>query len=126
MTLIKGKDIKAKRERNAGAMVKRYPIQPINDMLSWEVVKRNSAEDGEWMTQLHSHPDFEEYWFVISGKGQMVCGDELYDVEPGDLVITPPSVPYKVLGDIEWIACSFKHNVYGHTACGRRCLALLS
>ena len=66
-----------------------------------------------WSMQLHSHPDFEEYWFVLEGKGKLICGDETYDVEPGDFVITPRGVPHKALGDVKFICCTSKHNVHG-------------
>ena len=69
----------------------------------------------EWAMQTHSHPDFEEYWFVIEGSGQIICGDETYDVEVGDLVITPRGVPHKARGDVKFICCTAKHNVYGQT-----------
>lgn len=69
--------------------------------------------DKKWEAQLHSHPNYEEYWFVIEGKGQITIGDEVYNVEPGDLVITPRGVPHKVKGDIIFICCAGKHNVEG-------------
>ena len=83
-------------------------------MLDFLGVQRTSAADEEgWAMQLHSHPDFEEYWFVVEGKGQIICGDETYDVEPWDLVITPRGVPHKAKGDVRFICFTAKHNVYG-------------
>jgi uncharacterized protein YjlB len=90
-------------------------VGPNNDLLDWLVVKRSMDMEDKWSMQLHSHPDFEEYWFVVKGKGQIICGDETYDVEEGDLVITPRGVPHKALGDITFICCTAKHNVYGQT-----------
>jgi glyoxylate utilization-related uncharacterized protein len=83
-------------------------------MLDWLIVHRTmDMEKNGWSMQLHSHPDFEEYWFVLEGKGQLICGDETYDVEPGDFVITPRGVPHKALGDVKFICCTSKHNVHG-------------
>jgi mannose-6-phosphate isomerase-like protein (cupin superfamily) len=96
-------------------LIKWYPVGPNNDLLDWLVVKRSLAMEDKWAMQLHAHPDFEEYWFVIEGKGQIICGDETYDVEPGDLVITPRGVPHKARGDVTFICCTSKHNVYGQT-----------
>lgn len=115
MPLYKGKDIEAKREVSCGCMIKWYPVQPENDLLDWLVVKRTLDMEEKWSMQLHSHPDFEEYWFVIEGKGQIICGDETYDVEVGDLVVTPRGVPHKAIGDITFVCCTAKHNVYGQT-----------
>ena len=96
-------------------MIKRYPVDANNDLLDWLVVKRSLDMEDKWSMQLHSHPDFEEYWFVLEGKGQIVCGDETYDVEVGDLVITPRGVPHRALGDMTFVCCTSKHNVYGQT-----------
>jgi uncharacterized cupin superfamily protein len=85
-------------------------------MLDWLVVERTTeADKSGWAMQMHSHPDFEEYWFVIEGKGKIYCGDEIYDVEVGDLVITPRGVPHKAEGDVKFICVTAKHNVYGQT-----------
>jgi uncharacterized RmlC-like cupin family protein len=86
-------------------------------MLDWIIVKRTLASDDEgWAMQMHSHPDFEEYWFVLEGSGKIFCGDEIYDVEVGDLVITPRGVPHKASGDVTFICATAKHNVYGQTS----------
>jgi quercetin dioxygenase-like cupin family protein len=82
-------------------------------MLDFLGVERTLDAEKEWSMQMHSHPDFEEYWYVVSGKGQIFCGDEVYDVEPEDLVITPRGVPHKAKGDIKFICFTAKHNVYG-------------
>jgi glyoxylate utilization-related uncharacterized protein len=88
-----------------------------NDMLDWLLVTRTmEMEKTGWSMQLHSHPDFEEYWFVLEGKGKIICGDETYEVEPGDLVITPRGMPHRALGDVKFICCTAKHNVYGQPA----------
>ena len=116
MPVFKQKDLKEERDRRCGCRIWKYPIKPENDMLDWILVERTlEEENGEWPMQLHSHPDFEEYWFVLKGKGEVICGDETYQVEPGDLVITPRGVPHKVKGDITLICSTAKHNVYGQT-----------
>jgi mannose-6-phosphate isomerase-like protein (cupin superfamily) len=115
MPLIKGKDVKEEREVTCGCMIKWYPIEHDNDLLDWLVVRRSTDFEEKWSMQFHSHPDFEEYWFVIEGKGQIICGDETYDVEPGDLVITPRGVPHKAVGNLIFVCTTAKHNVYGQT-----------
>jgi len=115
MPLIKGKDIPERRDTTCGAMVKIYPVQPENDFLDWILFRRSMADEEKWAMQLHSHPDFEEMWFVIKGKGRIICGDETHEVEEGDLFITPRGAPHKVVGDITLICTTAKHNVYGKT-----------
>ena len=86
--------------------MKWYPLDANNDLLDWLVVKRTMDAEEKWSMQLHSHPDFEEYWFVIEGKGQIICGGETYDVEVGDLFVTPRGVPHKAIGDVTFICCT--------------------
>jgi mannose-6-phosphate isomerase-like protein (cupin superfamily) len=37
----------------------------------------------------HVHSRTEEIYFIIRGRGQMTMDDELIDVGPGDLILTP-------------------------------------
>ena len=115
MPHYKRKDLKAERDVTCGCMITTYPVKVDNDMLDWLIVERSMKMEDKWSMQSHSHPDFEEYWFVLEGKGKIICGDETYEVEPGDLVITPRSVPHKAVGDITFICCTAKHNVFGQT-----------
>jgi len=38
----------------------------------------------------HAHDDMEETYFVISGKGIMVIGDDEFEIEQGDSFYVPP------------------------------------
>jgi len=38
----------------------------------------------------HAHDDMEEVYFVISGMGVMVVGDEEFSIKPGDGLYVPP------------------------------------
>lgn len=38
----------------------------------------------------HSHDDMEEVYFVVSGKGIMVVGEDEYEIEEGDALYVPP------------------------------------
>ena len=37
----------------------------------------------------HSHPDHEEVYYVIQGKGKMVVGDAEYEIKTGDALYVP-------------------------------------
>lgn len=45
---------------------------------------------------LHHHEDEEHYWFILEGSGRVMMGDEEFEVESGDLVITPPGVRHRI------------------------------
>jgi mannose-6-phosphate isomerase-like protein (cupin superfamily) len=38
----------------------------------------------------HTHEDMEETYFVISGKGLMVVGEDEFEIEQGDALYVPP------------------------------------
>jgi len=40
----------------------------------------------------HTHDDMEEVYFVISGEGIMVVGEEEFEIKPGDGLYVPPGV----------------------------------
>jgi mannose-6-phosphate isomerase-like protein (cupin superfamily) len=37
----------------------------------------------------HSHPDREEVYYVLEGRGRMVVGDSEYDIKVGDALYVP-------------------------------------
>jgi mannose-6-phosphate isomerase-like protein (cupin superfamily) len=119
LPLLKGKNAESKYVNITGCMQHFYKIEPMNDIciLCRVTKKADSDEKNEW--QHHSHPNIEEYTFVISGKVQAVMGEnfeEKYDLEAGDLLITPRGVPHKILGgDAELLFFHTKTNAFGHT-----------
>ena len=40
----------------------------------------------------HSHDDMEEVYYVISGEGEMVVGEDRYPIKTGDGLYVPPGV----------------------------------
>lgn len=38
----------------------------------------------------HSHDDMEEIYYVMSGEGMMVVGDDEYPIKQGDALYVPP------------------------------------
>ncbi len=38
----------------------------------------------------HEHPDLEEVYYVLSGRGEMVVGDEEFPIQEGDAFHVPP------------------------------------
>jgi mannose-6-phosphate isomerase-like protein (cupin superfamily) len=37
----------------------------------------------------HTHPDHEEVYYIIQGKGKMVVGDSEYEIKTGDALYVP-------------------------------------
>ena len=47
-------------------------------------------------TLLHRHHTTEEIYYVISGRGRMTLGDDLFPIKTGDTVCIPPGIPHRV------------------------------
>ena len=44
----------------------------------------------------HVHADQDKFYYVISGRGEAVVGDETFAVGEGALVVAPESVPHGI------------------------------
>jgi mannose-6-phosphate isomerase-like protein (cupin superfamily) len=119
MPLIKGEDIEPRWFNIIGSVQCCYPIDGNNDIQLFTHVQHKSENDKDWEWQKHSHPDFEEYTYITKGKGKAVVGAETYELEEGDLLITPRGVAHKFLGDLEMIFFHCKCNVYGRSCHGK-------
>ncbi len=53
----------------------------------------DNSEPGQG-PKLHKHP-YDETWVVERGQLTFQLGDELLEIEAGDVVIAPPDVPHK-------------------------------
>ncbi|RGY99944.1 cupin domain-containing protein [Clostridium sp. AM58-1XD] len=53
-------------------------------------------EPGKYARPAHSHPGGEETIYVISGKGKVKIGKDIYDLLPGSLAFFPQGVPHMV------------------------------
>lgn len=113
--VIKGKDYDFAREAHCGCLVKGFPLPEDSDLLDWLIVHRTQDMEDKWSMQLHKHKDFQEYWFVIEGKGKFYIGDDVFDVEAGDLAVMPRDVPHKAEGNITFVCTMALHNVHGKT-----------
>jgi mannose-6-phosphate isomerase-like protein (cupin superfamily) len=65
---------------------------------------------------IHKHDDEEHYWFILEGSGRAMVDEDEFDVEPGDVVITPAGIrhciwtrsgsrdqPPSVIRVLEWV-----------------------
>ncbi len=44
----------------------------------------------------HKHLEYESF-AVLSGNGQVVCGEEVFDVAPGDIITIPPKTEHRMI-----------------------------
>src|SRR5580700_2756931 len=47
-------------------------------------------------TTAHFHPQTEEIYYILSGRGRMLIGDESRDVGPGDAIAIPPGAVHQI------------------------------
>lgn len=60
---------------------------------------RTPAIDGTYLCETKVH--FMSY--VVKGRGKMVCGDDIFDVEQGDCVDVPAATRFAAEGNFEYI-----------------------
>ena len=54
--------------------------------------------------ELHTHPNADEIFYVISGHGVARSGDEVFEINPGDTVFVPYGEPHYFKNDDENIS----------------------
>jgi len=91
---------------NAGNKQWAYPLTWTDDLAICIGATHNSSSDKDRPFDSHSHPDVEEYKYIISGSGTVTLGEgdptvarEVYDFTAGDLVILPRGMPHVDAGD---------------------------
>lgn len=47
----------------------------------------------------HSHPDAEQVYVIVRGRGRMSVAGDVEDVGAGDLVFIPPSTAHGIVND---------------------------
>jgi mannose-6-phosphate isomerase-like protein (cupin superfamily) len=47
----------------------------------------------------HKHECLEQVYYILSGKGEVLCGDIRYPVEAGDAVYLPAGLPHQMFND---------------------------
>ena len=94
------------------------PVNNINECMLWEIpgeqrrfmgivherditpTKTLSAgivilPPGIEQPKLSAHPDSEEIYFVIKGRGKFHLGEEIHDIEPGSVVFVTPGAKHR-------------------------------
>jgi quercetin dioxygenase-like cupin family protein len=72
-------------------------------------VSRISFDKGHG-ADVHQHPE-EQVMYVLSGRLRVTCGDETYEVGPGQATFNPSNVPHGVTALEDVDALSIKGEV---------------
>jgi len=67
-------------------------IQGIRNLAISQVV----APPGSLGT-MHVHKESDEFWYILSGRGKIIIGDEKISVEPDMVVYGPANVPHQLI-----------------------------
>jgi mannose-6-phosphate isomerase-like protein (cupin superfamily) len=75
---------------------------------------RHSVQGGK-ESDYHQHEDAEQFYYVLSGRGDVLIGDTRHPVRPGSVTYFPPKTPHQFFNteEDEWcehliITCSVK------------------
>jgi len=72
-------------------------------------VSRISFDKGQG-ADVHQHPE-EQVMYVLSGRLRVTCGDETYEVGPGQATFNPSNVPHGVTALEDVVVLSIKSKV---------------
>jgi mannose-6-phosphate isomerase-like protein (cupin superfamily) len=70
-------------------------LQQTSKELSVGMVILPSGESGD----PHIHIGSQETWFVLSGNGKLIIGDETAELRPDTLVVAPAGVKHQIIND---------------------------
>jgi mannose-6-phosphate isomerase-like protein (cupin superfamily) len=71
--------------------------QEVSDKLSMGVVVLPPGESGD----PHVHGAEQEVWYVISGSGKLIVGDQVAELKPDTVVVAPEGVEHQIINDGE-------------------------
>jgi mannose-6-phosphate isomerase-like protein (cupin superfamily) len=105
---------------NAGNRQWAYPLSWSDDLAICIGATHLSASDVDRPFDSHSHPDIEEYKYIISGHGTVTIGEgdptvevERYEFGAGDLVVLPRGLPHVDAGDYTALYFHCRASVFG-------------
>jgi len=120
--VLKRSDAPAVYNANAGLRQSSYPLTWTDDIAICNLAEKLAESDKERPFDSHSHPDIEEYKFILSGSGSVTigvgddtCEEEHYDFKAGDLVILPRGLAHVDAGGYTALYFHTKQSVFGKT-----------
>lgn len=81
-----------------GIIVKDSDVYTLedNNLLENLTISKTTLKPGQ-ETRGHSHDEQEEVYFFINGEGEMILGDDKFNVQEGSLVLIPKGKFHKVI-----------------------------
>lgn len=120
--VLKRADAPAVYNANAGLRQSSYPLTWTDDIAICNLAEKLAESDQERPFDSHSHPDIEEYKFILSGSGSVTigvgddsCEEERYEFKAGDLVILPRGLAHLDAGGYTALYFHAKQSVFGKT-----------
>lgn len=91
-----------------GIVVKDSDVYTLedNNLLEHLTLSKTTLKPGQ-ETRGHSHDEQEEVYFFIQGEGEMVLGEERFDVQEGSIVLIPKGKFHKVINKSNAFHCIF-------------------
>ena len=107
---------------NAGLKQSSYPLTWTDDIAICNLAEKSADSDRDRPFDSHSHPDIEEYKFILAGSGSVTIGEgdetcerEYYEFKAGDLVILPRGLAHADAGGYTALYFHAKQSVFGKT-----------
>lgn len=120
--VLKREDAPPVYNANAGLRQSSYPLTWTDDIAICNLAEKSAESDKERPFDSHSHPDIEEYKFILSGSGSVTigvgdetCEEERYEFQAGDLVILPRGLAHLDAGGYTALYFHAKQSVFGKT-----------
>ena len=120
--VLKRKDAPPVYNANAGLRQSSYPLTWTDDIAICNLAEKLASSDKDRPFDSHSHPDIEEYKFILSGSGSVTigvgddtCEEEYYEFQAGDLVILPRGLAHVDAGGYSALYFHTKQSVFGKT-----------
>lgn len=118
--VLKRGDAPAVYNANAGLKQSSYPLTWTDDIAICNLAEKLAASDVDRPFDSHSHPDIEEYKFILSGSGTVTigvgdetCEEETYTFQAGDLVILPRGLAHLDAGGYTALYFHTKQSCFG-------------
>lgn len=120
--VLKRQDAPQVYNANAGLKQSSYPLTWTDDIAICNLAEKLASSDEERPFDSHSHPDIEEYKYILSGSGSVTigvgdetCEEEYYEFKAGDLVILPRGLAHLDAGGYSALYFHTKQSVFGKT-----------
>jgi mannose-6-phosphate isomerase-like protein (cupin superfamily) len=90
---VKGERFEAPHARTIKHLAAPWTFGTRNIWLGISIVQPNNSSN------LHSHDDMEEIFYIVSGRGRIRIDDEEEDIEPGSCIYIPTGASHQLINN---------------------------